>query len=199
MKNILTTILLLIATQTWAQYIVPIEEAYQNNSFQAPKKYYKDVNGVLNKFIGTWKWQDRDINPTKIFEITFYKNEKRDRGSISFTDELRSKFRYIEDNQIVYDTYQSNEYYHIWGSWIVPNSSFRMPNGLIINNNKMKLGYSEPTIPSRQYSTDPSGRLEIEYQRNGSQEIMEWTLTYHTIFETDLPFKIRASMTLVKQ
>ena len=97
MKNIIKIALLLATIMSYSQEIVPIEDKLNYDPFEQPKKYYKDVNGVFNKFIGTWKWQNTTTNPTKTFEITFYKHEMRDQGGISYTDFITSKFKYIEN------------------------------------------------------------------------------------------------------
>ena len=51
------------------QNIKPLEE-YLNDPYGADV-YYKDVNGTLDKYIGTWKYDDG----THYFEITFSKVE----------------------------------------------------------------------------------------------------------------------------
>ena len=65
MKNILNLFLLLIATSSFSQVIKPIETRKTNVEIAGITYYYKDVNGVLDKFLGSWKYQDSPVNPTK--------------------------------------------------------------------------------------------------------------------------------------
>ena len=72
MKNILYIFALLTTTMSFAQQlpetIIPLEEKLgtDNNS---GIYYFKDVNHVLDKFMGTWKYE----TATESLEITFYK------------------------------------------------------------------------------------------------------------------------------
>ena len=200
MKTIFKIIVILTASVGYAQdNIVPIEETYLHNPFEQPKVYYKDINGVFNKFIGTWKWQDLPNNPTKVFQITFYKNEMRDEGSISFTDELVSKFQYISNGTVIYNTYLGDYKGHISGSWLPPNSSYTLSNGLTIENTKMELHYSEPIIDNRPLRKNPNGKLYLEYQNLNSVEKLIWNVECFLDQNGNIPFRIPITMTLIKQ
>jgi len=200
MKTILKIILLLIVNIGYSQdNIVPIEQTHLHDPFEQPKVYYKDVNGVLNKFIGTWKWQNTTTNPIKIFEITFYKNEMRDEGGISFTDELKSSFIYTVNGIEMYNTSITGIESWISGSWIIPNSSYTTSNGLTINNTKMELGYSEPIIDNTSLRKNPRGKLIIEYQNINGEERLVWNVECFLNQNGSIPFRIPITMTLVKQ
>jgi hypothetical protein len=186
MKNIITTLIFLVTMIGYSQEnIVPIEETLQHYTFETPKVYYKDVNGVFNKFIGTWRYQNTPSNPTKVFEITFYKNEKRDQGGISFTDELTSYFSYTVNGQVVYETYEGGIGY-ISGS-------------ILLDQNKMNLHYSEPIIDNTTIAQNPSGRLLMEYLNEGGVEKLIWNVECYLNQSGSIPFRIPITMTLIKQ
>lgn len=135
MKKIIYILFLLSNLLTQAQDIVPKEQEKQylsNGDFQ--NKYFKDVNGHLNKFVGTWKWQDNLLNPTKLLEITFYKVLNIDAGGY-FEDKLHSTFKYSENGVEIYNTENSINKYILGGLFSFPN-----------NLNKLRLYYSEPSI-----------------------------------------------------
>ena len=188
MKKVITTIVFLITCISYSQdNIVPLEDASQHSSFETPKIYYKDVNGILDKFIGTWKYQDNPTNPTKVFEITFSKREMRDEGGASFTDELTSKFIYVDNSTIVYNTYQ-DRFGYISGSILVNNT----------NNSKMKLYYSEPIIDGRTLRENPNSILEIEFQIISGQPQLKWYNGYELLPDNSSPFRIPLLMVLNK-
>lgn len=184
---------------SYSQEIIPVEDKFNYNPFEQPKKYYKDVNGVFNKFIGTWKWQNTTTNPTKTFEITFYKYEMRDQGGISFTDELYSKFKYIVDGQIIYDTYQNDYGGHISGSIIYQSLDLNAPKGSLIDYNFMELHYSEPIIDGRPLRKNPRGDLFIEYKNQNSVEKLNWNVSFFLDQYNNIPFRIPVTMELIKQ
>lgn len=200
MKTIIKLLVLLAVSIGYAQdNIVPIEETHLHNPFEQPKVYYKDVNGVFNKFIGTWKWQNSTTNPTKVFEITFYKIENRDGGGSSFTDELKSSFIYSVNGNTVYDTSIDGIESWVSGSILPPNSSYTTSNGLTIENTKMQLGYSEPIIDGRPLRKNPSGKLYLEYQNVNGEERLIWNVECFLDQNGNIPFRIPITMTLIKQ
>ena len=200
MKTILKLIVLFTVSVGYAQdNIIHIEDKHLHDPFEQPKVYYKDVNGVLDKFIGTWKWQNTSTNPTKTFEITFYKNEMRDQGNISFTDELICNYNYIVNNSIIYDTTLDGISTRVLGSWIVPNSSYTTSSGLVINHTKMELGYSEPIIDNTPLRKNPSGKLHLEYQNVNGEERLIWNVECFLDQNGNIPFRIPITMILIKQ
>jgi len=105
MKNILKIIIALSFTMVGfgQNNIIPVEQGININDGQQENFYLKDGNNVLNKFVGTWAFDDG----THYFKITFYKRIKKFTG-ITFEDELVSKFLYIENGVTIYDTYVRN-------------------------------------------------------------------------------------------
>ncbi|MFN4198832.1 MAG: DUF6705 family protein [Flavobacterium sp.] len=129
MKKLIYIIVIVFSFQLQAQEIVPKEQQpqyYLNNTYK--DKYFKDINGHFNKFIGTWKWQDSPTNPTKVLEITFYKVENHYTGGC-FEDRLASSYTYYENGVEIYNTTNG-----------VFGGRFVFPNNL----NKLRLIYMEP-------------------------------------------------------
>ncbi|VXB31332.1 conserved hypothetical protein [Flavobacterium sp. 9AF] len=199
MKNIFKIIILFITIAGYSQQIVPVESKYEYNSFEAPKKYYKDVNGVFNKFIGTWVWQDNASNPTKSFEITFYKHEMRDQGGISYTDFITSKFKYINNGTEVYNTY-NDRFGYIFGSTIYTCYPLTSPQTtLVLENSCMELHYSEPIIDGRPLRKNPSGNLFLEYKNENNIQKLIWNVECFLDQNGNIPFRIPITMELIKQ
>jgi hypothetical protein len=70
MKHYIILLFAIISFSCKAQQTVPLNSDYlpylKNNN------YIKDLNGDLNKFVGTWKWTD-PTNSNTYFEIIFLK------------------------------------------------------------------------------------------------------------------------------
>ncbi|MDH7446344.1 DUF6705 family protein [Aquimarina sp. 2201CG14-23] len=158
MKAILKILLVLFAIQSYGQEIIPIENMIGHLDLsREDKPYYKDVNGVLNKFLGTWKYE----TSTELFEITFRKIEKYGRVDY-YKDRLTSRYRYIKNGVVIYDT----------TSPIQAADSYPDHNvfGGIIKNtdlNKIKLQFDEPEI-----SFAGSNYLELTY--NPVTQKLKW-------------------------
>ncbi|WP_271784518.1 DUF6705 family protein [Aquimarina algiphila] len=81
-----------------AQVVVPIEKQqyYIDNNIEIkPNTYFKDVNGVLNKFVGTWKGTSNFKN----YELQVFKNIWS--NSSSKNDELLAKYKITSNNGTV--------------------------------------------------------------------------------------------------
>jgi len=63
MKKILILVLAVVSYSCKAQSIIDMrtENTYP---FEKNNNYIKDINGDLNKFVGTWKWTDPN-NPNE--------------------------------------------------------------------------------------------------------------------------------------
>ena len=160
MKNIIITIILLFGLKGIAQYNIPVEQFYNYDYSNFNNHYFKDINGVLNKFIGNWKYQ----TATDLVKITIYKDEGHDNGSGYLSDELQLKFRYTNNGTVIYDTFIENSSRYILGLY------FKFPN----DTNKYHLFYEEP-------GQDRQGRfqyLDIEYIPNntGGQPQLNWVI-----------------------
>jgi hypothetical protein len=132
MKKIIYLIVLIFNFQLYAQDVA-LENKNDYNGYERVGKYFKDINGHLNKFIGTWKWQDNPTNPTKVLEINFFKVENYDTGGY-FEDRLNSTYIYSENGVEIYNTV------NIYDDKFIFGGLFSFPN----NINKLRLYYSEP-------------------------------------------------------
>lgn len=189
MNKTITTILLFLTFVCYSQdNVVPLENTSQHNPFETPKLYYKDVNNVLDKFIGTWRYQDNAVNPTKVFEITFSKRKRRDVGNVNYTDELISQFSYIVNGVTVYDTYVGDKYYYITGSTLLSDT----------NNTKMQLFYTEPIIDGRTLRENPRSDLFIDFQTVSGSPTLNWYNKAELDQNNNSPFRIPLLMTLNK-
>lgn len=112
-KILIYTLLFFCTGFSYAQEtVVSIEERIELNTSPTTTYYYKDVNGVLDKYLDTWKYE----NSTKIFEITFTKRIHEDHGG-DYIDELTSKFKYTRNGVVIYNTYATLKNYAISGGF----------------------------------------------------------------------------------
>lgn len=188
MKKLFLFITMTLSLSLCAQNIA-LENTSEYTGASANDKYFKDTNGVLNKFLGTWRYQNSATNPTKIFEITFYKETMVDVGGMYKTNELVSKFKYIENGITIIDTYTSNETDYISGSTIYANTL-----------NEMDLSYSEPNVSNLEPDKIPYGKLHIKHFLNlGAPSTLKWKVKfYKDAPNAPILFKIPLTMTLTK-
>ncbi|MDH7446342.1 DUF6705 family protein [Aquimarina sp. 2201CG14-23] len=137
MKTIIKILVFFVTIISYSQEIVPIENKIDHIDLSRENKvYYKDVNGVFNKFIGTWKHQVTN----ELFEITFRKVEKYVGGNYD-SDRLVGRFKFVKNGEVIYDTtamLQSADAYpdhKIFGGTITSD-----------NLNRLELEYNEPGI-----------------------------------------------------
>jgi hypothetical protein len=185
MKHLLKFIIILIANYSFSQTIIPIENRKTTTEVTGQTYYYKDVNGVFDKFLGNWKYQDTPANPTKIVEITFYKREMILSGMGGYYDQIYARIKYTKDGVIVYDTFPANIPALMTRDYNIFGGSFREPT----NTNKLKLGYySEPGLGGK------SGQLLLEYFPNGGSPILKWQV--QSFRSSVYPFKLPTTMVL---
>lgn len=188
MKKIFYIITLFFSILSFAQEtIVPIEQmpststADKNNGTY----YFKDVNNVLDKFVGTWKYEA----PNESLEITFYK-AIHETYSNNFIDELDCNFIYIKNGVTVFDT----------NSIADPDEKYFITGAYLKSVNNIQLDYSEPTSPR-----DWRARLRLNYiaAELGEPEKLNWyvkTLAKKTVNgEKVYPFEIPHNLQLKKQ
>ena len=135
MKKILTILLIFITFVSNAQQVIPFEQERNHQGFERKGKYFKDVNGFLNKFLGTWRYENNSTSSSEVVEITFY---KREMVSISgyFIDELYAQFKYIKNGVEIYNTYNTNRVLDIFGGFFTSAA----PD----DYNKIMLQFREP-------------------------------------------------------
>ena len=184
MKNILNLIVILLTNSIFSQTIIPIEQRKNNVEIDGQTYYYKDVNGVFNKFLGNWKYQDNPTNPTKIVEITFYKREMVQSGIGGYYDEVFALIKYTENGVVIYDTFPTNQ----------PNINTRDYNifgSSLKELNKLNCFYSEPGLGGK------SGRLDLFYENVMGVEKLNWKVK--TFRDPNNPFRMPYNMELIKQ
>lgn len=134
MRNILIIFsLLFISNISNAQLVVPIDEVndYIDIYGILPKdKYFKDVNGILDKYEGAW--EGIHDNKTYYFEITKLIEEPSRFNPLTLRDDLLIKFKIVDNstNTTLYDTY------NLSSDLLIKRSSFRE-----ITENKQVMTY----------------------------------------------------------
>jgi hypothetical protein len=175
-KSLTIIVIFICAFSIQAQTIKPLEEQYDTAPMSKNNVYYKDVNNILDKYFGTWVYQDA----THYLKITFFKKEqKRMNGNKDwYFDELVCEYQYKKDGVEIYNTYGVNSNVNSY----IAN---RILGDVIISDNKIELRYGEPPINS--CSRTKSGNLKLEYLTNtsGSQPQIHWQRTNH-LTETSL-------------
>ncbi|WP_375238302.1 DUF6705 family protein [Aurantibacter sp.] len=199
MKKILFILILFICVNLQAQdIIIPIEDTSEHTS--EDNHYYKDVNNLLDKYTGTWIFD----NGIDYFEIVFYVEERVEisLGSISlvtyYADELRSSFIYKKNGLEIYNTVGSTD--------IASVSCFATTN--VGSFNKLGCIYLEP----EPFIRVQQANLDLEYIPgiSGNSDEMIWVrneLPSLSLLTPDgngntpsnVEFNIPANMTLVKQ
>ncbi|WP_452596641.1 DUF6705 family protein [Pontimicrobium sp. MEBiC01747] len=203
MKNIyIHALMLLMAISSWSQNLVaPIETQYTTN-FLASDVSFKDVNGELNKFIGTWVYEDTATNTH--FEITFSKIEDFVIYLRNCTeDRLTAQFKLIIDGVEQYNTYITD-----YGKMIMVDgfaSTFTyLADGSVIKNppsvNRYHLAIVEPGLSKYIGSSD----LTIEYTNTSGEETLDWKNAVRKVTniasgEQVNVYKMPLEMVLVKQ
>jgi hypothetical protein len=102
MKHYILITLLFIGAFGFAQQTIkPIET--ENIVPNTDNTYFKDVNNQLDKFVGTWKYEDTNTNT--VFEITLTKILHQEVHKNSFADELIAQFKLTVNGVELYNTY----------------------------------------------------------------------------------------------
>lgn len=191
MKNLIILIISLITTVFHAQeQIVPLTDLGEINEQENVTYYYKDINGDLNKFLGTWIYQDTN----KELIVTFYFNEHTESGG-TYYDEIYAKFKYTENGLIIYDTLldiSDDAKYHIFGASIFADSL-----------NELSLSYFEPTNITYNGAVSPDLNLEFLPCNTNTLDCspqLKWDIFWTRNRDSDVwPFKIPSHLTLTKQ
>ncbi|MEY8849929.1 DUF6705 family protein [Psychroserpens sp. XS_ASV72] len=138
-----------LAIYSCKSQIIPLTEYYGEDDNGA---YYKDVDNDLDKFVGTWKWEDGNNSLT----VTFIKEENMQStiGNSSY-DILAGEYRYEENGQIL-----ANYLIRLNDSSITdPDSHYISGNTILFNNHKppcdtceqgerrLYLNFNDPTLP----------------------------------------------------
>ncbi|AXG68300.1 hypothetical protein KORDIASMS9_00494 [Kordia sp. SMS9] len=198
MKKVIFLIFMACISLTYAQedQIISIHQLGSHDNLDSNKSYYfKDINRDLDKFLGTWHYDDGNKKLTLVFS-------KQTHFSIGkhYCDQIYARFKYEENGTVIYNTlgdFSNSARLKIVGS------------GFDLSNlNKMNLFYNEPTtviydrISTK--SLKPSPSLDIEYlpcSTIGCNPQLKWNIIYYKEVGNTAPnpFKIPFDLTLTKQ
>jgi hypothetical protein len=164
----------------------PIETQKNYSLAMSKGKYFKDINGVFNKFLGKWKYQNTSINPTEIVEIVFYKQEMEPVSGF-YEDWLYARFKYTKNGQVVF-----NNLIALMGSpppLYIFGGFFKDP----ANTNKIFLQYGQPTA----MNDKRKDWLNLEYLP-GTPAKLSWKMEWYPLDENVTAPEMPATMTLTK-
>lgn len=190
MKNIYKIIILLSGFSSFSQTIVekPIQTFYEGNF--PSNVYYKDLNNLLNKYVGTWIFDDG----THYFKIQFYKQTYYRETPIGnkkttiYTDRIIGHYQYKLNGVEIYNITNNDEFAHS------SSGSYR--------NTGFNIFYDEPTTNS--CGRRIMGEVSLIHSINNSVEQLTWNRVDFNggadcyPFDTT-PFKTPANMVLTKQ
>jgi hypothetical protein len=102
-KYLILLVFILVQTSQAQQQIIPLNSDYDN--LMENDNYIKDINGDLDKFVGTWKWVDPS-NPNTYLEIVFIKfiNYKLAHYAKFYMDQIVGNYKYVENGVLIVDT-----------------------------------------------------------------------------------------------
>ena len=172
---ILKIIILFIGLTGFSQTIKPLETEWTVQYSERNDSYFKDINNVLDKFVGTWRYENTATNT--VFEITFTKIIHAERHNRNcFKDKLSAQFKLIVNGIEQYNTY-TNE----CQSCFITTGFGYFTEGYDANNNIISTApnpnmyiasIAEPAIAKYVLSSN----LKLIYQANlGSPDQLIWT------------------------
>ncbi|MEM6687487.1 MAG: DUF6705 family protein [Bacteroidota bacterium] len=163
--------------------VVPIEQKKGLERVPTTTYYFQDVNGVLNKYLGIWKYE----TSTEIFVITFSLSVHRSTGK-NFMDDIVGRFKYIRNGTVIYDTYNVFNRRDIFGVF------FKFPN----NTNKLNLQYYEQGVTYKTIYAQVNLEFVPSTTLGGSNTLI-WTRNIFQDTPTPPPYQLPREMVLVKQ
>ncbi len=112
--------------------IISLLEDNSLQTFFRPCTYFKDVDNIFNKFLGTWQY----TNGSQSFRITFYKTEhvRIPSQEKQWEDIIQSHYEYKVDGSVVFSNY-GTEYSNV--------DSF-----MTLSTSKLRFSYYEPSFTS---------------------------------------------------
>jgi len=189
------TMLLLFTFSVKAQqYIeIPIEDCYEGNNSETNYAYFKDVNGLLDKYVGTWEYNQNG----HYFKIQFYKQI-----ACQLKPDAPFKLKFKWDRIYGYFQYKLNGV-EIHNTRLISDPFVYSSSGSFTSRGFL-LYYEEP-------STSPCGRpitgkVILEYSNENGIEKLEWSRTDWRSgapcgrgqVEDETPFQVPADMMLIK-
>lgn len=92
MKKTITSIIIMLCFTAKAQY-TSIQNLDSPSNFPSQGVYYKDLNNILDPFVGTWKY----IQGNNEFEIILEKKLMSSQNGYYYLDTLIGSYRYVEN------------------------------------------------------------------------------------------------------
>ena len=157
-------------TNSFAQQtetIFPIRGFFNEKNY-TPPYYYKDINNKMDKFLGTWEFNDG----TNYLKITFIKKERVESSPTYFYDKLVCEYQFKINDVEKYNTYGANSTIDERGANGILGSSF-------LSDNKIELVYFEP--PLNGCERYKNGMLTLEYINNTPNQLI-WTRVNSKVF-----------------
>ena len=148
------TFIIAIAMFTLSCYaqtpILPLETC--KGSQNTPNAYYKDINLILNQFIGTWKYASgQDTLIIKFKKIEMFYNQSPEVNY--YEDYLVGEYRYVKNgveliNSLSSFDLETNPYkFSIWGGVIKDNNSNPICENCTPNQKRMILRFADKLRP----------------------------------------------------
>lgn len=199
-KHIVLGILLVFTIKASAQLEeVPVG---QWNEVAGKNKYFKDINGHFNKFIGTWEYSDSD----KYFKVQFYKINKVPESTAYYY--IGNVFHDYICSFIEYKEKQNGQWvniYNTFGTSAFTSTTFSrgaaiQGYSIMSSNTHLRLKYTEPSedcLPSNYY-------VDIKHQGGNPTQLLWSRGSYKYVGSSSCnnannnSFKIPADMVLTK-
>jgi hypothetical protein len=191
MKTLFISFLLTITIIAQAQTVVerPLETFYDGE--QPKHVYYKDVNNLLNKYLGTWEYNQNG----HYFKITFFKQTNfretpvQNRKISIFTDKIYGLYQYKLNGIEIYHVTSSDFAYSTMGAFFMGN---------------LVAFFKEPSISPCERPL--MGDVTLSYSITNGIEQLTWNRadSYRGTFcnegevEDNTPFQTPAHMILTK-
>lgn len=175
MKHYILIAAMFFGLNAYCQTIKALETEWTLSDAECNNSYFKDINNVLDKFIGTWKYEDVVSNTR--FEITFTKLLRMENiHQNGFDDELFAKFKLIVNGVEHYNTYTTpceDCFIPLGFGLFVEGYDSNFSAIITQPNSNMYIGaFAEPAI--EKYVT--SSNLKLQFQFNlGSPPNLVWT------------------------
>lgn len=179
MKNRIKLGMLLLALHLNAQTIKPLED--NSYRFIEDNVYRKDINGVFDKFLGTWEYS----NGPYYLKVIITKVEKEEQGVYNgvrtnklkiFEDRINCDYIYKYNGQVVYNV--TTPYQVVNGEL----QASLIGGSYIENSTSLFLGYSEPTL--NPCGRERHGSLTLTYINNGTPQLT-WSRTDKTLIRPE--------------
>ena len=180
MKNINKTLVLfffLVLNYCYSQHgadwiTVSLEDNAAPEYKHRPWTHFKDLNNTLDKFLGTWEYNQGG----HYFKITFYKYEDDEHSVMAAPhqteDRIESHYEYRYNNVLKFESYTTN-------------LSF-VSSHILYDENTMSFGYQEPSLTSCDKAR--IGRLIITASWDANyQPILTWVRTTKSLTQTPVP------------